>query len=106
MNCLPHDPTDAAALAASIRDLAHQAHRRLRDPAAGPEQFRELVQRITRLQELHRLVPSTELDLWLETLKQRLEATRVSSLPSCHEDILGGGNSPALLSPCMGRQAW
>lgn len=68
---------DPAALAASVRDLASQASRVLRNPASRPFEIRALSRRITFLQRHVPGCPSNDLSRWLESLMIQVEASRI-----------------------------
>jgi hypothetical protein len=66
-------PCDPAALAESVRVLAHRAHRALSGRASQPSEIRSLLQQTRRLRDQTRDWPSRDLPHWLEHVERRLE---------------------------------
>ena len=72
-------PCDAAALAASVRSLASQAHRSLNAHAAGAGPgVPDLVRRVAGLQRCMADRPPSDLARWLVGLRRRIEACRAA----------------------------
>jgi hypothetical protein len=84
MTAKPHptlSPADAAALAATVRELARTAHRALHEPTADPAKLRELAHRIARLQARLSASSATPLDAWLESLSFKVSARESLARP-------------------------
>jgi hypothetical protein len=75
MSTDPAKPCSGATLAATVRSLAKQAHLLLNDPTTQDHELRDLARRIGKLQDHVASWPPSDLTLWLESLRGRVEAS-------------------------------
>ena len=68
------EPFDPATLAASVRDVAIQARRILKDSAREPYEVGALTSRINVLQTQAENFSTNELSRWLASLSRRVES--------------------------------
>jgi hypothetical protein len=68
-------PLDPAVLAEEIRDLAHDAHRVLKDRSPEVPEIDDLSRRIAHLQDQIQGYPFDELACWLDNVRQIVEST-------------------------------
>jgi hypothetical protein len=64
---------DAEEFAASIRELAVDAHQALNDPLVTTAEVRDLSGRINKLRESARSASLSEIDRWLQQVQRRVE---------------------------------
>lgn len=60
-------------LAASVRLLAHDAHRLLSQPSPNPSELRSLLNQARKLRDELREWPSDGLPAWVDRVERRLE---------------------------------
>lgn len=80
MTVSPPAPTDAASLAASVRQLALQAHRVLSDPASDPAEARELSRRASGLRSQLRGRSTLAVERWLDSLERKLQVESLACI--------------------------
>ena len=76
MTIIQRESFDPATLAASVRDVALQARRLLRDNARKPYEVGALASQINALQSQARGFSSDELSRWLDNLSRQVESDR------------------------------
>src|SRR5690242_12631819 len=74
-------PSDGAAVAASVRALAKEAHRIFRNTHLDADELRELSHKLAQLQHALRSQPASDLARWVENLREQVETRKLLEAP-------------------------